>query len=133
HRSFVGHIVLFDVLMYVHGAAVGSGREVDRAKQETQNGTGVGRIQFRRLLPPTPTPGEYGPNVLHQIVKAGRFNAYGKPPNHHSRIDLVQTLERSVHGHSATHPRRDDPVFRWQLLLVTHQQRTRSYSYYVAI
>src|SRR5262245_54059768 len=55
HRPVVGQILFFDLLMYAPGPAVGFRCEMDRPKEETQNGTGFGRVEFRWLLPRAPT------------------------------------------------------------------------------
>src|SRR5262249_40622202 len=64
HRPVVCQIVFFDLLMYASDATMGLCRKMDRPKEETQNGTGFGRVEFRRLLPRAPTSIEDGPDVL---------------------------------------------------------------------
>src|SRR5262245_4293552 len=89
HRPVVGQILFFDLLVYAPGAAVGFRCEINRPKEETQNGTGFGRVEFRWLLPRAPTSIEDGPDVLQQIINGVRFDAQCEPANYNWRIHAV--------------------------------------------
>src|SRR5436190_22218246 len=69
---------------------------------------------------PVAAPSRCCPDLLYKILDHVRFHTNDQPANNHRRVDLIQAFERSIDKRCSAHPPRDDPVFWWQLSLVTH-------------
>src|SRR5438093_377292 len=115
----VGRVVFCDRFMDQLPPVMCLGGKVDRSEQETENRASSRCVHFRGLLPRPPSTVKDSPSCTRSSTMFDSTRTTSQPTTT-GCVDLVQAFERSIDRQRSAHPPRDNPMFWWQLSLVTH-------------